>query len=438
MDSTVQAVLQFVKENDVKFCRLAFCDVLGTLKNISIMPEELPRAFESGISFDASSILGFAPVNKSDLFLVPEAATLSVLPWRPQTGRVVRFFCNVRTADGRPYEADGRAILRRALEPMAEAGVDCRVGAECEFYLFQRDENGSPTKLPQDAGGYLDVAPLDRGENVRREICLTLEEMNIKPESSHHEQGPGQNEIDFRYAAPLTAADDVITFKNVVKTVAARSGLYASFSPKPLADRPGSGMHVNLSLFRGGKNLFAKNADGTDSAEMQSFLAGVLRRAAELCAFTNGVPASYARLGCFEAPRYIAWSHQNRSQLVRIPAAADPEYARIEVRMPDTACNPYHAFALLLSAGWEGVREKLALAPETPYDLYTEASDALEALPASLEEALAKARDSRFVSGVLGEEVTRKYLALKQQEQNRWFAARDKEKYIDDTYFCML
>lgn len=337
MDSTMQAVLQFVEENDVKFIRLAFCDVMGTLKNIAIMPSELPRAFETGVSFDASSILGFAPVDKSDLFLFPDAATLSVLPWRPQTGRVVRFFCSVRTADGSPYGADGRHILRRTLRRLADAGYECRVGAECEFYLFERDAEGRPTKRPQDNGGYFDVAPLDRGENVRREICLTLEEMNIRPESSHHEQGPGQNEVDFKHAAPLTAADDVITFKNVVKTVAARNGLYGSFSPKPLADKPGSGMHVNISLARGGRNIFAPGPDGAYSPAMRSFIAGVLARAGEICAFTNPVPGSYARFGSFEAPRYVAWSHQNRSQLIRIPAAPAPEYARIEVRMPDVS-----------------------------------------------------------------------------------------------------
>ena len=438
MDSTMQAVLQFVEENDVKFIRLAFCDVMGTLKNIAIMPSELPRAFETGVSFDASSILGFAPVDKSDLFLFPDAATLSVLPWRPQTGRVVRFFCSVRTADGSPYGADGRHILRRTLRRLADAGYECRVGAECEFYLFERDAEGRPTKRPQDDGGYFDVAPLDRGENVRREICLTLEEMNIRPESSHHEQGPGQNEVDFKHAAPLTAADDVITFKNVVKTVAARNGLYGSFSPKPLADKPGSGMHVNISLARGGRNIFAPGPDGAYSPAMRSFIAGVLARAGEICAFTNPVPGSYARFGSFEAPRYVAWSHQNRSQLIRIPAAPAPEYARIEVRMPDVSCNPYLAFALLLAAGFEGMERKMELAEETPYDLYTANAGALEALPASLEEAIARAGGSAFVEKVLSADTARKYLALKQAEQNLWFAARDKEKYQDEAYFGVL
>ena len=392
MDSTMQAVLQFVEENDVKFIRLAFCDVMGTLTNLAIRPSELPRAFETGVSFDASSILGFAPVDKSDLFLFPDAATLSVLPWRPQTGRVVRFFCSVRTADGSPYGADGRHILRRTLRRLADAGYECRVGAECEFYLFERDAEGRPTKRPQDDGGYFDVAPLDRGENVRREICLTLEEMNIRPESSHHEQGPGQNEVDFKHAAPLTAADDVITFKNVVKTVAARNGLYGSFSPKPLADKPGSGMHVNISLARGGRNIFAPGPDGAYSPAMRSFFA----------------------------------------------AAPAPEYARIEVRMPDVSCNPYLAFALLLAAGFEGMERKMELAEETPYDLYTANAGALEALPASLEEAIARAGGSAFVEKVLSADTARKYLALKQAEQNRWFAARDKEKYQDEAYFGVL
>lgn len=438
MNSTAQDVLKFVEENDVKFIRLAFCDIFGTMKNIAIMPAELPRAFETGISFDASSIAGFAPVDKSDLFLFPDAATLCVLPWRPQTGRVVRFFCDIKTADGEPYNADARHILRRTLDEIAAAGYECKVGAECEFYLFERDENGNPTQKPQDKGGYLDVAPLDKGENVRREICLTLEEMNIRPESSHHEQGAGQNEVDFKYNLPLNSADDVVTFKGVVKTVAARNGLYGSFSPKPLADKAGNGMHINLSLSQNGKNVFAKNDDGTDSEIMFSFIAGVLAHSAECCAFTNPVPGSYERLGKFEAPRYIAWSHQNRSQLVRIPAAASDEFSRIEVRTPDVACNPYFACTLLLAAGFEGVKNKMQLKNETPYDLYTQNTSALEQLPETLEKALDAAKTSDFVRRVLGEEVTRKYISLKQQEQSRYFAAADKEKYRREVYFEML
>lgn len=438
MDSTMQAVLQFVEENDVKFIRLAFCDVMGTLKNIAIMPSELPRAFETGVSFDASSILGFAPVDKSDLFLFPDAATLSVLPWRPQTGRVVRFFCSVRTADGSPYGADGRHILRRTLRRLADAGYECRVGAECEFYLFERDAEGRPTKRPQDNGGYFDVAPLDRGENVRREICLTLEEMNIRPESSHHEQGPGQNEVDFKHAAPLTAADDVITFKNVVKTVAARNGLYGSFSPKPLADKPGSGMHVNISLARGGRNIFAPGPDGAYSPAMRSFIAGVLARAGEICAFTNPVPGSYARFGSFEAPRYVAWSHQNRSQLIRIPQVRGNN-CRMELRSPDPACNPYLAFALLIEAGLEGVEKKLELPAPTDRDLYEAGgTESLPTLPASLDEALDLAEASPLVARVVPRATREKYFALKRAEAKRVTGSPDRAARERALYFGLL
>ena len=437
MDSTMQAVLQFVEENDVKFIRLAFCDVMGTLKNIAIMPSELPRAFETGVSFDASSILGFAPVDKSDLFLFPDAATLSVLPWRPQTGRVVRFFCSVRTADGSPYGADGRHILRRTLRRLADAGYECRVGAECEFYLFERDAEGRPTKRPQDNGGYFDVAPLDRGENVRREICLTLEEMNIRPESSHHEQGPGQNEVDFKHAAPLTAADDVITFKNVVKTVAARNGLYGSFSPKPLADKPGSGMHVNISLARGGRNIFAPGPDGAYSPAMRSFIAGVLARAGEICAFTNPVPGSYARFGSFEAPRYVAWSHQNRSQLIRIPQVRGNN-CRMELRSPDPACNPYLAIGLVLAAGLDGIEHRMELSAPVNRNLFIPSEAAglgLETLPASLEEAVEVARNSEFLHKFLPDELSRRYYAEALRRCEALKNASDPAEYERVHYF---
>ena len=437
MDSTMQAVLQFVEESDVKFIRLAFCDVMGTLKNIAIMPSELPRAFETGVSFDASSILGFAPVDKSDLFLFPDAATLSVLPWRPQTGRVVRFFCSVRTADGSPYGADGRHILRRTLRRLADAGYECRVGAECEFYLFERDAEGRPTKRPQDNGGYFAVAPLDRGENVRREICLTLEEMNIRPESSHHEQGPGQNEVDFKHAAPLTAADDVITFKNVVKTVAARNGLYGSFSPKPLADKPGSGMHVNISLARGGRNIFAPGPDGAYSPAMRSFIAGVLARAGEICAFTNPVPGSYARFGSFEAPRYVAWSHQNRSQLIRIPQVRGNN-CRMELRSPDPACNPYLAIGLVLAAGLDGIEHRMELSAPVNRNLFIPSEAAglgLETLPASLEEAVEVARNSEFLHKFLPDELSRRYYAEALRRCEALKNASDPAEYERVHYF---
>ena len=377
MNYTADEVMQYAAEEDVKFVRLAFCDIRGRQKNIAILPDELGRAFRYGIAIDASAIAGFGGEVHSDLFLHPDTSTLTFLPWLSEQGKVIRMFCHITYPDGTPFEADTRSILAKAVDCAHEQGVSFAFGSEMEFYLFKLDENGEPTKLPYDNAGYMDIAPEDKGENVRREVCFTLEQMGIKPESAHHEEGPGQNEVDFKHAAPLTAADDVITFKNVVKTVAARNGLYGSFSPKPLADKPGSGMHVNISLARGGRNIFAPGPDGAYSPAMRSFIAGVLARAGEICAFTNPVPGSYARFGSFEAPRYVAWSHQNRSQLIRIPAAPAPEYARIEVRMPDVSCNPYLAFALLLAAGFEGMERKMELAEETPYDLYTANAGAL-------------------------------------------------------------
>ena len=247
MKFTQDEVMQYVEETDVKFIRLAFCDVYGRQKNVAIMPPELKRAFSEGIAIDASSIAGFGGEERSDLLLRPDPATLTALPWRPQSGRVVHMFCDIFHPDGTPFESDTRRILKEAVAEAEAKGVHFSVGSEIEFYLFKLDENGEPTKEPYDHAGYMDIAPADRGENVRREICLTLEQMGIQPESSHHEGGPGQNEIDFRYADPLTAADNAVTFQAVVRTIAAQNGLWADFSPRPLPDQPGSGMHINLS-----------------------------------------------------------------------------------------------------------------------------------------------------------------------------------------------
>ena len=256
MSHTLSQLMQFIEENDIKFIRLAFCDMFGVQKNIAIMASHLPHAVESGISFDASAIAGFANVAESDLFLVPDLDTFAILPWRPSEGCVGRFFCNIKYPDGRPFEGDGRHLLQTIEQKAAQAGYRFLLGPECEFYLFETDEKGRPTLEPFDRAGYFDLAPMDRGENVRREICLTLEEMGIQPERSHHEQGPGQNEIDFRCASPLHAADDLMTMRAAVKAIAAQNGLFASFLPKPLQDESGSGLHINLSIFQNGVNLF--------------------------------------------------------------------------------------------------------------------------------------------------------------------------------------
>lgn len=395
-----EEILQYVIEEDVKFIRMTFCDVMGRLKNVSIMPDELDRAFAYGISIDASAIAGFGGEVHSDLVLRPDASTLCILPWRPEHGRVVRMFCSVYYPDGRPFEMDTRAILANAVKEAEQEGLTFFFGPEMEFYLFRLDDTGAATKVPYDTAGYMDVAPEDKGENVRREACLTLEQMGIRPESSHHEEGPGQNEIDFRYADPLTAADNAVTFRSVVSTVAAGNGLAADFSPKPLPDAPGSGMHINLSV---------KASSGADV--MPQVMAGILNHVYDLTVFFNPVDASYRRLGCRKAPRYISWSSENRSQLIRIPAASG-EYRRAELRSPDPSCNPYLAFALLIYAGLDGVRAASSLPAPADVNLFT-ASEQVTAsyrkLPGTLDEAKQAARASEFARRYLPESLVAYY-----------------------------
>jgi glutamine synthetase len=303
--------------------------------------------------------------------------------------------------------------LKRATEKCAKLGFVCMIGAECEFYLFKTNENGAPTSITGDKGGYLDIAPLDKSEDIRREICLTLEEIGIMPETSHHEQGPGQNEIDFKYSDALSSADNFLSFKTMVKKIAARNGLFASFLPKPIADAAGSGLHVNLSLSQMGKNIFKSGNKISDS-----FIAGVLEKAREMTLFLNPIANSYERFGAFEAPKYVSWSHRNRSQLVRIPAATG-EKVRMELRSPDPSINPYLAFALILEAGLEGIERELPLPPETNVDLFTadqNITDGLEQLPANLAEAVEITRKSEFVRRVLGGELLESYTKIKEAE----------------------
>lgn len=436
MSTSISDVLEFMEDNDVKFIRLAFCDIFGQQKNISIMPGELMRAFSEGISFDASALTGFMNVESSDLLLFPDPTTLSVLPWRPSTGRVVRFFCDIRYPDGAPFEGDGRHLLREAVAAAREKGLSCMLGTECEFYLFMQDENGQPTRIPHDHASYFDVAPLDHAENVRRQICLTLEEMGIQPEASHHEQGPGQNEIDFKYSNALQAADNMITFKWVVKTMAGSSGLFASFLPKPLPGEPGSGLHINLSLFRDGENIF-RDPHVAHSKTAESFISGVLAHAREMNLFFNPLVNSYERLGEFEAPRYITWSHQNRSPLIRIPLAHGP-HRRMEYRASDGALNPYLAFTLLIRAGLEGIEKELALPAPCNLNLFAASDEELaryEALPGSLGEAIQATLNSAFVRSVLPPRTYDSYLAAKQQECAQYSQYRDAHSAAYKLYF---
>ena len=395
-----EEVLQYVKEEDVKFIRLAFCDVFGKQKNIAIMADELNRAFAFGIALDASAIDGFGCEVRSDLLLHPDPSTLMQLPWRPEQGKVARMFCDITYPDGTPFEGDTRHILQKAVDAAGQAGYTFAFGTEMEFYLFKLDECGDPTGTPYDRAGYMDVAPEDRGENVRRQICLTLEQMGIFPESSHHESGPGQNEIDFRYSDPLTAADNAITFRTVVAAVAAQNGLYADFSPKPIPGRDGSGMHINIS---------AKGKDRSDL--LPPIIAGILKRAAEMTVVLNPCENSYKRLGADKAPGYLTWSSENRSQLIRIPAAVG-EFRRAELRSPDSMANPYLAFALILYAGLEGIDRRLTPPPAADINMFNAPADALanyDRLPSSLQEAVTVAGAGAFLRAHLPEVVVSAY-----------------------------
>lgn len=384
---TESEVLEFVKEEDVKFVRLAFFDVKGKQKNISIMADQLHRAFELGISFDASAIEGFESPDKSDLFLHPDPTTLSVLPWRPNTGKVCRMFCNIKYPDGTPYEKDCRTLLKNAIKYAKEKyNLSLSFGPEVEFYLFKLNEAGESTKIPFDNAGYMDIAPEDKGENIRRDICFTLESMGIIPEASHHEEGPGQNEIDFKYSDALTAADNTATFKWIVRTRAASNGLYADFSPKPLEGQAGSGFHINVSL--------------SDESKMPNAIAGILKHAEELTYFLNTTEESYNRLGECKAPKYICWGNQNRSTMIRVPATK--KIKRLEIRSADPECNPYIAFALIIYAALDGIENNLVPPAPVEENLFANTSkNDIKVLPDTLDLAKKIADESEFVKKVL-------------------------------------
>ncbi len=401
MKYSKEEVIQYTAEEDVKFIRLAFCDVYGKQKNISIMPSELYRAFDKGIAFDASAIRGFGDETHSDLILKPCPSTLSVLPWRPEHGKVVRMFCTICRPDGSIFECDTRSILIKAIEDAGRAGITFSFGPELEFYLFKLDEYGNKTYIPYDEAGYMDIAPEDKGENIRREICLLLERMGISPESSHHEEGPGQNEIDFRYSDALCAADNTQTFETVVKTVSGRNGLWADFSPKPLKDRAGNGFHINISALSDSKEELLPN-----------IIAGILKFIPDMTAFLNPLETSYNRFGSNKAPAYISWSAENRSQLVRVPASIYDK-KRVELRSPDPSANPYLAFALLIYAGLYGIQNNLTPPQAADINFFKANASTLshfKRLPSSLNEAVFLMKDSEFIHNYLPEQIIEMYI----------------------------
>ena len=393
-------VISFVKEENIKFIKLAFIDAFGVPKNLAVIPEELERAFREGISFDASAVDGYDDGVKSDMFLNPDPDTLTIVPWRPMEGRVARMFCDVTNPDGTLYPKDTRYILKQAIRAAKEAGIYVYFGAEVEFYLFRLDEKGMQTRIPLDNAGYMDIAPDDQGEAIRRDICYALIDMGIHPETSHHEQGPGQNEIDFRYSDALTAADNTSTFKWVVKSLAMMSGMWADFSPKPLPDAPGNGMHINMSV---------ESDDGKDYTE--PFMAGIMEHIREITLFLNPTKESYERLGDMKAPGYISWSEQNRSQLVRIPATRSGKN-RIELRSADPTANPYLAFAMLIYAGLDGIKRNLMPEPPLDVNLYQAepaVTEKLRRLPGKLDEAIQFTLRSDFVKEIIPESILEIY-----------------------------
>lgn len=416
-------IIEMVREQDVQFIRLQFTDIFGTLKNVAITAGQLEKALDNKCMFDGSSIEGFVRIEESDMYLRPDTDTFVIFPWKPQSGKVARMICDVYNSDGTPFEGDPRYVLKKTLKRAEQMGYDTfNVGPECEFFLFLTDSEGNPTTTTQDKAGYFDLGPVDLGESARRDMCLALEEMGFEVEASHHEVAPGQHEIDFKYNDALTAADAILTFKLVVKTIAQRHGLHATFMPKPIFGIAGSGMHINTSLCKKGKNIFFdENGPLELSKEAYWFIGGILKNMRSMTALTNPLVNSYKRLvPGFEAPVHVAWSARNRSPLVRVPNSRG-DATRLELRCPDPSCNPYFALAIILAAGLDGIENKIE--PPAPCNKNVfEMTDAereaegIIAIPGSLDEAIEVMSKSEFVKDVLGEHIFPKYIEAKKAE----------------------
>ena len=440
MSYSKEDIIRMVKEEDVELIRLQFTDIFGQLKNVAITASQIEKAVNDQIMFDGSSIEGFVRIDESDQYLYPDLDSFAIFPWRPSHGRVARLICDVHDPDGKPFVGDPRHVLKRALKRAEEMGFDAfNVGPEAEFFLFQTDDEGKPTTRTNDEAGYFDLGPLDHGEGTRREICMALEQMGFEIEASHHEVAQGQHEIDFKYADALRTADNIMTFKLAVKTLAQKNGLHATFMPKPIFGINGSGMHTNMSLFQGGKNAFYDPDDPKGlSKEAYSFIAGLLAHVKGMAAVTNPLVNSYKRLvPGYEAPCYLAWSASNRSALIRIPAARG-QSTRVELRSPDPACNPYLELAVCLAAGLDGIEKGLTPPPEVTeniFDMNAAARKApgIDSLPASLEEAIHALEADPLVLDTLGEHVAANYIEGKRKEweENRTrVSSWEREKYI--------
>jgi glutamine synthetase len=427
VERTKEDVINLVKENDVKFIRLQFTDIFGVLKNVAITVDQLEKALANECMFDGSSIEGFARIEESDMYLRPDPNTFAIFPWRSQSGKVARLICDVYTSDGRPFDGDPRYILKKMVNKAQSMGYDqFNVGPECEFFLFLTDNDGNPTTITHDNAGYFDLGPIDLGENARRDISMILDEMGFEIEASHHEVAPGQHEIDFKYTDALTAADAILTFKLVVKVMAQRHGLHATFMPKPIAGISGSGMHTNISLFKDGSNAFCNESDRNNlSADAYNFIGGLVKHIGSITALTNPTVNSYKRLiPGYEAPVYVAWSAQNRSPLIRVPACRGNS-TRLELRNPDPTCNPYLALAGILAAGLDGIENKLDAPEPVNKNIYEMSTNERKrqkvvSLPADLNEAIKHMEKSSLVKEVLGEHIFNKYITAKNEEWNSY------------------
>lgn len=435
-----ERVMELVKEENVRYIRLQFTDILGTIKNVEIPVSQLTKALDNKMMFDGSSIEGFVRIEESDMYLYPDLDTFVIFPWTAEKGKVARFICDIYHPDGTPFEGDPRNNLKRLVNEMEELGfTDFNVGPEPEFFLFKLDEKGEPTLELNDQGGYFDLAPTDLGENCRRDIVLELEEMGFEIEASHHEVAPGQHEIDFKYQSALKACDDIQTFKLVVKTIARKHGLLATFMPKPLFGINGSGMHCNLSLFKGEENAFYdQNGPLEMSDTARSFLAGILKHAQSFTAVTNPTVNSYKRLvPGYEAPCYVAWSARNRSPLIRIPASRGLS-TRVEVRSVDPSANPYLAMAVLLAAGLDGIKNNIIAPEPADQNIYVMSKEQREEngivdLPSTLSEALEMLKTNEVMINALGSHLFEHFVEAKEIEWDLFRTqvhAWEREQYI--------
>ncbi len=425
---TKQDILNLAEEEDIEFIRLQFTDLFGSMKNLAITSSHLKRALENKVMFDGSSIEGFVRVEESDMYLYPDYSTFAMFPWRPQHGKVARLICDVYRPDGTCYEGDPRYLLKKVIQEAEEMGYIFQVGPECEFFLYHMDDNGLPTNITHEQAGYFDMGPIDFGENARRDMVLTLEEMGFEVEASHHESAPAQHEIDFRYNDALVTADNIMTFKLAIKTIAKRHGLHATFMPKPKSGIDGSGMHINMSLSKDGVNIFQDAHDPNGlSQEAYYFLGGIMKHIKGMTLVLNPLVNSYKRLvPGYEAPAYIVWSAKNRTPLVRIPATRG-EDTRIELRSPDPACNPYLALAVCLAAGLEGIRKKITPPKSIDRDVSQLTKEELkelqiENLPRNLKEAVEAFEEDTLMKEVLSEEVCQKYAMGKRKEWEEYNA----------------